>query len=77
MLALGLPVLVFHLISIALTKALQSHSRSLLEARCDETGHPGRAQEVEHWAHKTERAAEALAVLTGLLLAALMGVGVG
>ena len=31
---------------------------------------------MEHWAHKTERAAEALAVLTGLLLAALMGVAV-
>ena len=73
---LGLPVLVLHLLSIALTKALQSHSRSLLEERCERRGRPERADEVEHWAHKTERAAEALAVLTGLLLAALMGVGV-
>jgi CBS domain containing-hemolysin-like protein len=76
MLVLGLPVLVVHLFSIALTKALQLHSRSLLEERCQERGRPDRAQEVEHWAHKTERAAEALAVLTGLLLATLMGVAV-
>jgi CBS domain containing-hemolysin-like protein len=76
MLALGLPILVVHLFSIALTKALQSHSRSLLEERCEELGRAYRAHEVEHWAHKTERAAEALAVLTGLLLAALMGVAV-
>ena len=76
MLGLGLPVLVVHLISIALTKALQSYSKSLLEERCQERGRPDRAQDVEHWAHKTERAAEALAVLTGLLLATLMGVAV-
>jgi CBS domain containing-hemolysin-like protein len=47
----------------------------MLEARCARFGRPERAHEVEHWDHKTERAAEALAVLTGLLLAALMGVG--
>ena len=75
MFVLGTPVLVSHLISIALTKALQSHSRSLLDERCEARGRPERAELVEHWAHKTERAAEALAVLTGLLLAALMGVG--
>ena len=34
MLVLGLPVLALHLVSIALTKALQSYSRSLLEERC-------------------------------------------
>ena len=71
----GLPVLALHLVSIALTKALQAHSRSLLEERCEARGRPERAFEVEHWAHKTERSAEALAVLSGLLLAALMGVG--
>ena len=75
MFVLGSPVLVSHLISITLTKALQSHSRSLLDERCEARGRPERAELVEHWAHKTERAAEALAVLTGLLLAALMGVG--
>jgi CBS domain containing-hemolysin-like protein len=71
---LGLPVLVLHFISIALTKALQSHSRSILEELCERRGRPQRAQEVELWAPKTERATEALAVLSGLLLAGLMGV---
>lgn len=74
--ALGLPLLLCHVVSIALTKALQWHSRSLLEERCESNGRPARAQEVEHLAHKTERAAEGLAVLSGLLLAALMGMGV-
>ena len=75
MFVLGMPVLASHLVSIALTKALQSHSRSLLEDRCEARGRPERSDLVENWAHKTERAAEALAVLTGLLLAALTGVG--
>src|SRR5580692_1638014 len=74
-LVVGLPVLALHFVSVALTKALQTHSHSLLEERCEARGRPERAELVEHWAHKTERAAEALAVLTGLLLAALMGVG--
>ena len=77
MMAAGLPVLALHLVSIALTKAIQSYSRTLLEGRCAAKGHPERASLVEHWDHKTERATEALAVLTGLLLAALMGLGVG
>jgi len=76
-LAMGLPVLALHLLSIVLTKAIQSYSRSLLEERCTARGRSERAQEVERLDHKTERATEALAVLTGLLLAALMGVGVG
>ena len=33
MLALGLPALALHLLSIALTKALQSYSRTLLDER--------------------------------------------
>jgi CBS domain containing-hemolysin-like protein len=76
-LGLGMPVLALHLVSIALTKAIQSYSRSLLEARCADRGHPELLALVEHWDHKTERATEAVAVLTGLLLAALMGLGVG
>jgi CBS domain containing-hemolysin-like protein len=76
-LAVGLPVLALHLVSIAMTKAIQSYSRSLLEARCAARGRPERADDIEHWDHKTERAAEALAVLTGLLLAALMGLALG
>ena len=75
MFVLGVPILALHLVSIALTKALQSHSRSLFESLCEARGRPERADLVEYLAHKTERAAEAMAVLTGLLLAALIGVG--
>jgi hypothetical protein len=34
MLVLGVPTLALHLFAIALMKALQSYSRSLLEERC-------------------------------------------
>ncbi len=72
----SLPVLALHLFAIALTKALRSYSPSLLEERCTARGRPERAQEVTHLDQRTERSAEALAVLTGLLLAALVGMGV-
>ena len=72
----SLPVLALHLFAIALTKALRSYSPSLLEERCAARGRPERAQEVAHLDQRTERSAEALAVLTGLLLAALMGMGI-
>jgi len=75
MLVLGFPFLALHLFTIALMKALQSYSRSLLEERCADRGHVERAEDVLHHDQRTERSAEALAVLTGLLLAALVGVG--
>src|SRR5262249_33730167 len=74
MFAMGLPALALHLYSIALTKALRSYSRSLLEERCAARGRPDRADEVAHLDQRTERSAEALAVVTGLFLAALVGV---
>jgi CBS domain containing-hemolysin-like protein len=74
--AMSLPVLALHLVAIALTKALRSYSTSVLEDRCAGRGRPGRAQEIAHLDQRTERSAEALAVLTGLLLAALLGMGV-
>ena len=43
MLVLGLPALVTHLASIALTKSLQSYSRSRLEEYCSDRGRPDRA----------------------------------
>src|SRR5262245_2578010 len=76
MLAIGLPVLALHLVSIALVKALRSYSRSLLEQRCRQRGHPERAEAVAQLDLRTERSAEALAVLTGLLLAAMVGLSV-
>ena len=42
MFVMGLPVLALHLVSIALTKALQFHSRSLLEEHCAAHGRPER-----------------------------------
>ena len=75
MLAMGVPTLALHVVVIAMMKALQSYSRSLLEERCADRGHASRADDVSHHDHRTERSAEALAVLTGLLLAALVGVG--
>ena len=72
----GLLLLSLHVVSIALIKAIQSYSRSLLEERCAALGRAERADEVEHADHKTERAAEALAVLSGLLLGVLSGAGV-
>lgn len=75
LLATGLVLLGSHLFAIALTKALRSYSRSLLEERCDRRGHPDRAEDVAHLDTRTERSGEALAVITGLLLAALGGLG--
>lgn len=74
MLVLALPSLVAHLTTIALTKALQSYSRSRLEEYCADHGKPERTAEVAHLDEATERAAEAIAVVSGLLLTALIGV---
>lgn len=71
--ALGLPLLLAHLGMIALTKALQSYSRSRLEVLAARKGRPERADEVAHADIRTERAAETIAVLTGLMLAGLAG----
>jgi CBS domain containing-hemolysin-like protein len=74
--ATGLLLLAVHLYAIAMTTALRSYSRSLLEERCARWGHPERADEVAHLDARTARSAGALAVLTGLLLAGLGGLGV-
>jgi CBS domain containing-hemolysin-like protein len=71
---LGVVVLALHLVSVTLTRALRTYSRSRLEERCARRGHPGRADDVSRHDERTERSAEALAVLTGLTLAALFGV---
>jgi CBS domain containing-hemolysin-like protein len=76
LLATGTILLALHLFAIAVTKALRSYSRSLLEERCARRGHPDRADEVAHLDSRTERSADTLAVLTGLLLAGLGGLGV-
>ena len=70
---LGLPVLSLHFISVTLTKALRTYSRSRLETVCLQAGHPTRAEDVAHFELRTERSVESLAVITGLMLAALLG----
>jgi CBS domain containing-hemolysin-like protein len=74
--AVGLPILALHLFSIALTKALQSYSRSVLEQRCAARGRPERADAIAQLDQRTERSAESLAVLSGLSLAALVGMSI-
>ena len=70
----ALLVLGVHLVSVALTKALRCYSRSRLEDLCGARGHARRADDVAHQDEATEAATEALAVLTGLGLAALLAV---
>ncbi len=70
----ALLVLGVHLVSVALTKALRGYSRSRLEDLCLARGHGRRADDVIRHDEATEDAAEALAVLTGLGLAALLAV---
>lgn len=72
-LAFSVTTLVLHLGSVTLTKALRTYSRTRLEEICAGRGHPERADDVAHFDEATERSAESLAVVTGLLLAALLG----
>ena len=74
--AFGLPVLTAHLASVTLARALRTYSLSRLREVCARKGRPGRADEVAHADERTERSAEAMAVVTGLALAALLGVAV-
>lgn len=73
---IGAVALAFHLIAVALTRALRTYSRSRLEEVCAANGHPARALEIAHFDERAERSAEALAVLSGLMLAALLGASV-
>src|SRR5262249_47168530 len=59
--------------AVALARALRTYSRSRLEDLCAARGHPERADLIARQDEKTERAAEALAVVTGLMLAATLG----
>jgi CBS domain containing-hemolysin-like protein len=73
-LGLGAPLLGVHLVLVALVKALRSYSRSRLEDRCQALGHARRADDVAHQGEAVEDAAEALALVTGLGLAAMLAV---
>jgi CBS domain containing-hemolysin-like protein len=73
-LTLGLPALALHIVTVMLTRALRSYSRSRLEQYAGERGHAERASQVAHLDERTERCAESLAVVSGLFTAALLGV---
>ncbi|WP_337177354.1 hemolysin family protein [Paludisphaera sp.] len=67
------PVFLTHVTTIALTKALQSYSRSRLEELTEARGRPERADEIAHHDARVGRAAEAVAVATGVFLAVAAG----
>lgn len=73
---LGVGVLAAHMASVMLTQALRTYSRSRLEVISKERGHPNRALEIAREDERAERAWTLAAVLTGLLLAALLGFAV-
>jgi CBS domain containing-hemolysin-like protein len=70
-LAVGLPVLAAEAFLVALGRALRTYSRSRLEEVCTAKGRFKRADLIAHDDDSTERAAESLAVIGGLTLAAL------
>jgi CBS domain containing-hemolysin-like protein len=76
-LGVGLMFLVLHMGAVCLTRALRSYSRSRLEDLAERRGRPERADEVARHDERTERAAEVMSVLTGLLLAAELGMVAG
>jgi CBS domain containing-hemolysin-like protein len=70
---LGVVALLLHMAGVGLLHALRTYSLSRLEEICRRRGHAERADAIAHADEPTERAAEALATLTGLILAALLG----
>ncbi len=65
---LGLPALAAQTLSVAMARALRVYSRSRLEEVCEASGRPDRADAIARDDESTERAAESLAVLGGLVL---------
>lgn len=74
-LLLSLAVFLPHLGLLAFTKALNSYSRRRLEERCHGRGSTATIDQVAHYDERTARASEALFVVSGLLLAAILGEG--
>jgi CBS domain containing-hemolysin-like protein len=72
---LGLAVFLPHLGLLAFTKSLNSYSRRRLEDLCHARGSMAVVDEVAHYDERTARASEALFVVSGLLLAAILGDG--
>jgi len=71
-LGLGLLLLAIQAVTVAMGRALRTYSRSRLQEVCEAKGRPGRADAIGHDDESTERAAEGLAVVASLTLAALI-----
>jgi CBS domain containing-hemolysin-like protein len=74
--ALGLLLLGLHLVAVTLSWALRTYSPSRLQQVCAGRGHPERSDEIDRLRERTERSLGNLAVVTGLALAAILGVSV-
>ena len=70
---IGVPALVVQTITVAMARALRVYSRSRLEDVCAANGHDDRADEIARLDEKTERAAESVAIMGGLVIASLAG----
>jgi CBS domain containing-hemolysin-like protein len=73
-LAMGLLLLVTQGFLVSIGRALRTYSRSRLEEVCQANHRPKRADAIAHDDEETERAAESLAVVFGLTLAALVAI---
>ncbi len=73
-LALGIPLLIIQGFLVSIGRALRTYSRSRLEEVCAANHRPRRADLIAHDDEQTERAAESLAVVFGLTLAALVAI---
>jgi CBS domain containing-hemolysin-like protein len=70
---LGVPALAVQGVTVALARALRVYSRSRLERICAANGRPRRADSIAKHDEETERAAESLAIMSGLVIASLAG----
>jgi CBS domain containing-hemolysin-like protein len=70
---LGLPALAIQSLTVALARGLRVYSRSRLERICAAKGRPSRADSIARHDEETERAAESLAIMSGLVIASLAG----
>jgi CBS domain containing-hemolysin-like protein len=70
---IGLPALAVQTVTVAMARALRVYSRSRLEEVCARNGHPERADEIARLDERTERAAESVAIMSGLVIASLAG----
>ena len=72
-LGLGIPALFVQSLAVAFARALRTYSRSRLEEVCKARGKPERADAIARADDWTERGAEALALVSSLVLAAIVG----